>query len=156
MSKESKPLNPNHVYAEMHELCGTNIRNAKTRACVECDRLRHRKDFVPRPRVKKVAAKTAAVTSAPPFVIAKPEVSKEPLLPQTKKPEERLAVIEQIQSDLETFLANGGVIKKMSVVAHTNEKLKHGTRHAYVIAMCRCGPCTKWANKNRVAKGEVA
>lgn len=67
-----------------------------------------------------------------------------------------MAIIEQIQTDLETFLANGGVIKKMSVVAHTNEKLKHGTRYAYVIAMCRCGPCTKWANKNRVTKGVAA
>ena len=54
------------------------------------------------------------------------------------------------------FLKNGGVIKTMRADAQINQKLIHGTRHAYVIAMCRCGPCIQWSNKHRVTKGEVA
>ena len=54
------------------------------------------------------------------------------------------------------FLKNGGKVKVVGADPQINQKLIHGTRHAYVITQCRCGPCTKWANKNRVAKGESA
>ena len=54
------------------------------------------------------------------------------------------------------FLKTGGTVKVISNEAPIKQQLIHGTRHAYVITMCRCGPCTSWANKNRVAKGAVA
>ncbi len=61
-----------------------------------------------------------------------------------------------LEKQVAKFLKAGGKIKVVSADPQINQKLVHGTRHSYVIAMCRCGPCTKWANKHRVTQGEVA
>ena len=67
----------------------------------------------------------------------------------------------QIESELlakriAKFLKNGGAIKAMRADSKINQKLIHGTRHAYVVTQCRCGLCIQWSNKQRVTKGEVA
>ena len=62
----------------------------------------------------------------------------------------------RIEQQLQEFLKSGGRIKTVKADPKINQKLVHGTRHTYVIAMCRCGPCLKWANKHRITQGAVA
>lgn len=145
-------LSDAHYIGSVCPQCSSVVRYKSNRGCVACSKGYEAK--------RKQGIKDGSITVKPRkprggvrsgIIISRPEIDPSPILPQIKKPEERPAVIQQLQSDIEKFLASGGEITTVAL-SQVNQSIKHGTRHAYLIKRCNCGACVKWATKNQVVR----
>lgn len=110
--------------------CGTFVRNFKTRACVECDRIRALKAYRAKhpnagQRSKQMPMPETVTTDKPKksikqpvnpnhihIHISKPQVNTRTLLSQPVTQADRDAISQRLQADYEAFMANGGKVKQ--------------------------------------------
>lgn len=130
----TRPLtNKQHVVDTPCKKCGTFVRNFKTNACIECDRIRNREAYrakhpkteqkskplpvvqpVPTPKKPstppKPSAEAHAINSA---IFAKPDpVKKGGVLVQPVTDADRYSVGERLAADMEAFVAKGGKVSQ--------------------------------------------
>lgn len=110
--------------------CGTFVRNFKTRACVECDRIRALKAYrakhpnagqrskqMPMPEtVSTDKSQKSIKNSFNPGQVhlqtVKPEINTRTLLSQPVTQADRDAISQRLQADYEAFIATGGKVKQ--------------------------------------------
>lgn len=122
-----------HVVDIPCKKCGTFVRNFKTRSCIECDRIRHRKAYqakkssvpvtpkplpvvepLPAPKHTRAQPKPSAAAQAiNSAIFAQPDpVKKGGVLVQPFTDDDRFAVSKRLAADMAAFLAKGGKVSQ--------------------------------------------